>query len=825
MKLSKKLYTTLIITVLTLSTMMAAIPMASAINAPTFVADFPPGPISSGTAYTTGTVTGSDATHFGKVEIYWDTLGNKLAEGYADGTGAYAIKITIPEDIAGDHDLIAYDVLASGIASSTFEIIPSVMPLTTKALPGDSVTIMGSGFGKELGTQIYLGAITNVPTETVTISGTGPFAGTLANTPVTIGSVGLTLNLNVTGTVAATPEFNDGATATVTDNGKGVLAGTQDLVAVGSGFVNVTISGTVNYLTGIMSLTATGIDATTGDPVSSIVVIVLGCTADYDYAQYVITPTGGLETSELGSFSATIVVPAIAEGDYGAYAITAIDTDKNTAVNTVMPPFFPAFTVDYYITLDPASGPTGITTTISGRIEASKDYEIRFGSATIATGTSGSTGSFTATYVIPDVLPEGDYTVTIVWQVTKTKTATFKVTPAPKLTSIVPPSGQPGAVIVISGENFTAGAAIELYLGSTLVNSTATDDRFGPTGAALSIIPGKIVDLEFVVPSIAPGVYVLKVVDENGASTGTAHTFIVTAAPESTIGLRGTSYYTGDILSFNIVSTEANLGTITVTVRDPSSVTWWTTNTWTLSGGVIKRVVYQNQTINGNHLTIPADAPLGNWNWTITYTPASTATQVKATGLFAVAAKPTMQTVIDVINDLGANVTEIKGEIATIETTVGEINVAIEDLDATISSFDGDMASITTNLGTVQTTVSSLNADITAIKTSVSSISTLDAVLGVVAGDTAVIKSSMGSLNGTISDVSDGIATIETDLGTLKVDVASIKTDVSSVQSDVEDALPIAVDMMPVWIAVVLSLIAAIAAIFAVVTIRQKIAG
>jgi archaellum component FlaC len=340
---------------------------------------------------------------------------------------------------------------------------------------------------------------------------------------------------------------------------------------------------------------------------------------------------------------------------------------------------------------------------------------------------------------------------------------------------------------------------------------------------------GAFTDLEFVVPAITPGIYTLRVVDEYGASTGSAYTFTVTPAPVTTVALNAVSYYQGDRISFNIFTTENNLGTITVTINDPLGATWWTTNTWTLTGAVMKRVLYQDQLFNANPAVLPADAPLGNWNWTVTYTPASTGTATTATGLFAVAAPPTMQTITDLLMELGANITEMKGEVATIETTVGEIQVDLADLDATITGFDGDMATIQTSLGTVQTTVSSLNADIITIKAGVSGIegtaSSLDAVLGVVAGDTAYLKSAVANITGTVTDVSDGVATIETDLGTLKVDVASIKTDVASVQTDVEESLPVSVDMMPVWIAVVLSLIAAIAAIFAVVTIRQKIAG
>lgn len=814
----KKISTIAIITILTLTTLLAAIPLASAIDEPVFNSDYF-GPITSGTAYTTGKVEGIGATNFGKVEVYWDTLGTKLAEGYATGTGTYSIKAAIPEDVAGDHDIIVYDVLASEINSTTFTILPSIMLSTTKALPGDSVTVFASGFGDELDVQIYLGAITANTAEPVTLSGTNPVTGALDNTTVVINSVTLDVGVNVTGTVGGNPESGLD-TVTVTDNGKGNLAGSTDEVAVSTALVNVTVSGTINYVTGAISLTATGINAsTTGAPITDIAVIMYSCDADYKYAEYLVTPSGGVETSELGSFMATMTVPAIPEVKYGDYRVTAIDTANNTAQNLVMFPYFPPFTVDYYITLNPAMGPTGITTTISGRIEANTDYEIRFGAASIATGTSGADGSFTATYVIPTVLPIGDYTVSVVWKVTKTKTAQFKVTPPPALTKILPPSGKPGDVITISGENFTSGADIELYLGTTLVNSTADDDRFGPTGASPGPNAGKFTDLEFTVPAITPGVYVIRVVDENGASTGTAYTFAVTAAPATTVALRGTMYYPCCTLSFNIFTTEDNLGTMTVTIKDPTGAIWWTTNTWTLTGTVTKSVYYQDQLINDNPIKLPLDAPLGNWNWTVTYTPQSTGTATKATGLFTVAAEPGMQTVIDALN---ANTTAILD-------AMGDLTALLEALDAKIVAIDGTVATLDTRLGSIQTSVSSLGAtitgldgDIATIKTSVGGVTTslasIDSVVGSMYGDVVTINTTLGTIEGTIMDMDGTLATIETNLGTVKLDVAAVKT-------DVDESLPVTVDMMPVWIAAILSLIAAIAAIFAVVTIRQKIAG
>jgi len=81
MRISKKLYTTLIISVLAMSALMVTIPMASAINIPSIT--FMGMPWTTGPANFQVDVSGDGATAFGKVEVYWKTLATKLGEGYA----------------------------------------------------------------------------------------------------------------------------------------------------------------------------------------------------------------------------------------------------------------------------------------------------------------------------------------------------------------------------------------------------------------------------------------------------------------------------------------------------------------------------------------------------------------------------------------------------------------------------------------------------------------------------------------------------------------------------------------------------------------------
>ena len=813
----KKLSTIAIVTILTLSILLAAIPIASAI--PTISLSETSGPVG-----TEIIVSGAAASPFGVVEVYWDSLATKIKEGYADSDGDYSItKVKIPAGIAGfeAHDVIVKDVLSSTIASAKFTITPEIKLSTTKGLPGDSIIVTGTGFAKSAKVGIGLGDEVPVTAEVVTLTGTqpGPLTGTLAKRPVKPGTPGITITCGVTVTEGA--ESSTG-TVSVTDDGAGVLTGSNTVVLDATTYT-VDISGTIDYATGDISLTATVTGGT--DPT----VTIDSATAAYTHYTYDVTPGAGVTTNATGSFSAVITIPLIAVDDYDDYAVTAIDADGNSDAVTL--------TVNYYVTVTPPAGPTGITITISGRIPASTPYDLRIGTVIILTGTSEADTTFSQTYEIPALLAQKTHTISVYWATVNYRTAEFTVTVAPTLTKIDPASGVPGTVVTISGAGFSAGANITAYLGATKVNSTELDDRFGPT-VAFGPYAGTFTNLEFTVPTLAPGVYVLTVTDEYGASTGTVYTFIVKAAPVTTIALRATSYYPGDTLSFNIVTTEDNLGTITVTIRDPSGAIWWvTTGAWTVKGTVSKVVQYQDQvTPEGNPLALPADAPLGSWNWTITYAPASNPVSTKATGLFTVSALPTMQTVLDRLDTMEATITGVitttEGDIiAVVNTKAGTIMTDLDALGAKLQGIE-DLGVI------IATDVDDIQIDLAAVDLTV--LDALGVEITAIAGDVATIKSNIGTvttdvsnLDAKVTDLSGDVATVSTSLGTLQGtvtsiegDIATIDTDVGTLQADVTDILDKPdVDMTPAWIAVVLALVAAIAAVFAVITIRQKIAG
>jgi len=724
----KKISTIAIVTILTLSILIAAIPMASALTADpklyeTPLPGFPvttekvAGAVGSRISVIGNTTFANNASAYSLVTAYWiSQSGIVLGTASADGAGGYRIDVVIPSATAGVHEIVVNDGGIGGAQGVDFTVEPSVSVSTTpstkddtynaKVLPGDALTVVGHGFaGGAFGSQM-----------------------------------------------------------------------------------NITLEG----------------------PAGTIVIT-----------------TPSVTTNSTGSFSAVITIPTILVTAYGAYSVNGTDASDNWAIAPIL--------IDYYNTVTPNQGPSGVTITISGRIPANMAYTLLIDTTNIGSGTSGADGVFTNTYNIPDLIAVTAHTIYVRWVVGTdviTRAVTFTVTAAPVISYLSTASGVAGAVITISGTGFSPSAKITVTLGTTIANSTDLDARFGPTNFF-----GAFTNEQFTVPAITAGIYTIKVTDQYGAATNGTLTFTVLPTPGTTIALRASSYYTGDTLSFNIRTTEGSLSSFVVTIYDPSSFAQWTINNWVPAGTPTKIVPIMSQVddTNKNPLTLPADAPLGTWNWTITYIATSTSpATTKATGLFTVAALPTMQTVLDQLDAMEATITNVitttEGDIiAVINTKTGTITTKLDPLMPKLQAIEDTAVIIATMLGEVQVDIAALDlaaldalgVDITAIKgdvatiktnigTVTASVSALDAKVTSLSGDVATVSTTLGTLEGTVTSIDGKVATIDTDVGTLQADIS----DVSS-----------KVDTTPAWIAVVLSLIAAIAAIFAVITIRQKIAG
>lgn len=164
-----------------------------------------------------------------------------------------------------------------------------------------------------------------------------------------------------------------------------------------------------------------------------------------------VSPTD-VESDEDGYFTCTFEVPE--DAVYGTYAVTAEDFyDFSDSAD---------FILGASITLSVEEGPTGIVVEVEGR-GWTEDATISFtldGTAVLVVDedvvTVDDEGLFSADIVIPDMATADEYeiTATETGGVKGPATADFEVTGLPKIT-LSPGFGPPGAMIDISGYNFT----------------------------------------------------------------------------------------------------------------------------------------------------------------------------------------------------------------------------------------------------------------------------------------------------------------------------------------------------------------------------------
>jgi archaellum component FlaC len=131
--------------------------------------------------------------------------------------------------------------------------------------------------------------------------------------------------------------------------------------------------------------------------------------------------------------------------------------------------------------------------------------------------------------------------------------------------------------------------------------------------------------------------------------------------------------------------------------------------------------------------------------------------------------------IVEYLISINATVVAINDGMATLLTTMGELNVSITNLEATIVALDGTIATVSTAIGTIQTDLTALGATIDSIEGNVATIKT----------DCGTIKSSVSSLSSSITSVSNGMASIQTAIGGFETTLDSIDAVVGAMYADV----------------------------------------
>jgi len=427
-----------------------------------------------------------------------------------------------------------------------------------------------------------------------------------------------------------------------------------------------------------------------------------------------------------------------------------------------------------------------------------------------ATTMTDDAGSFSASLQIPPDVRMGVYhLLTAVDEYGNIAFAgSIYIVPPPPEITLTPQRGCGNFIVNITGRYFTSYSNVHLYIdGAEIFGTGFFTDQFGAFNGS------------FIVPTAQPDIYVITATDSYGLKAS-AYLTIVDITPLTIDIDVGSVHFAGELTEFyaltsfngtpvNVTITKAYLyfkDTIIANLTDASEQI----------GMGLYRVPY----------AIPNDASVGTYTLVMEARCMTDIIESKGTSLKSFLVSSTL-------TGWNAWLLEVKGNIATIKTDVGMIKVSLNDINATITGLITDakgeiLLKIDTTLGTATAKLEDIDAKLNSINGTVVEISSLignvtakidDIHMKVVSIDwetkIADIQSDLGKIKGYVEDVDDGgLATIKTEIGDVKLGI-----------SDIKKQFPITVDMTPVWIAVVLSLIAAIAAIYAVITIRQKIAG
>jgi len=524
------------------------------------------------------------------------------------------------------------------------------------------------------------------------------------------------------------------------------------------------------------------------------------------------------QTSAIGSFTCTFMVPS--DCVTAADNIDATDVTGGTAAATL--------TVGPYIVLTPTKGLKSTTVQVAGRgFTPNKLVDIRWYLDTPPTtyvtvlddSPVDAQGAFTVTISVPllpdPTAPGTSYTVRAIDNNTPTPIqadATFTVIQNAGIV-LTPTSGKVSTTVTVDGTWFSASSLTSVTFDDTEVAVVTTSG----TGAFTTT---------FTVPADAAlGAHTITATDAKGVAASKTYTVVVDTFMVET---GATEYMRMDTISIKSSATVAT--SVVLTITDPTGLLFYqmavVAGDWDAMTSGLYAIPYNELTLST--MPIPSDAALGAWNFTCWN---AGMTAILDTNLFSVIAKPTQQDVLDALDDLEGTIQSIvttsEGKIiAAVNTQAGTIMTDLDALSPQIQGITDTVVIIATQLGEVQMDIANLDmgtlgVDITAIKGDVATIKTnigtvntavsnLDAKVSSISGDVATVQTNLGTLQGTVTSIDGKVATINTSVGTLQADVTDVKGKA---------------DVTPVWIAVVLSLIAAIAAIFAVITIRQKIAG
>jgi archaellum component FlaC len=843
MQINKKILTTALTALLLLSMVAAIAPAFAAVD--TFQATSPQTNVTVGQRVQIDVI---DASMGGQLIVTWETVAGSVLSNsttYAKADGTATIFVNIPSVAAGNYHLIVKDVQYGATRSVPITVIPKITLDPRSGLPGDAVTVTGSGFtaGKTI-SAINFNGVDIKPTGTITVSSTGAFTATVIVPTVAYGtypvdavdSASAIASTTFVVGAAITISQNSGPTGTVlVVNGRGFTpAAGSPPVGVPLAFriyrtlgsvsapmpeiVNIVTTSTGTFQGEIVVPTVpTGIandptsvytiEAADGSEIATATFNVTATTvftvdpiATSPWQNTVVDVTGSGYTAKPGTevtftFNG-VVVGTITTSSTGAIvgeiAIPNLSAGYYNFVGTDK--YGLTYTVSYQIgitllVLNPSSGPTGTLVDYSafGFHDAIPVNITLNGKVVIPNFNPTNVGGrIIGSFIIP-TMPVGQYEVKITAADGLNAITTFTVTDVTSIT-VNPSQSPPLSTVALTAKNFGSGTALNFYIAnstwSTLLSMTPATGFSGTTTNTTGWYEGT-----FTLP--AGTVWNLggyTIIANNTGNTLNATTAFTIGAATFSVQTRSSQYVQGDIVSFKIAASYQTGMDIIITDPEGTKIVL-ELYTWNFyaDGGVYKAYISYGNAIGyaeGPLVQLPNDAAVGTWTWTVTATNMGT-----RSGSFTVA-----ENALGSINDKLDNMNQT---LITIKTATGTIQTTLDALEARLVSIEGKVATLQTNIGTIQTSVSNLPSTIstsvqnglatitTEIGTITTQLDSIDAVLGAVAGDVVTINTSVGTFTASLEDINAVVCSIEDGVATIQTDLGTVKGVVTEVKDGV----------------------------------------
>src|SRR2546428_3383106 len=261
------------------------------------------------------------------------------------------------------------------------------------------------------------------------------------------------------------------------------------------------------------------------------------------------------------------------------------------------------------ISLNPTSGPTGTTVTVTGKnFAANSGITISYDGAGITTTpttiTTDSTGSFTGSITVPTSSGAGTHTVKATDASNHPASAQFTVATIPVATiSLNPSSGPTGTTVKISGSNFVANSGITISYDNAGITTTPTTITSTSTGSFTGSIT--------IPSSSAAGSHTVKAIDASSNSASAQFTVMTTTT--STLTVTTQDMVGNTITGFSMILKQA--GTTVATGFTPVSFTLNNTLQYTLTARGFGSYVFDHwldtgSTVNPRTVSISTNTQL-----------------------------------------------------------------------------------------------------------------------------------------------------------------------------------------------------------------------